>query len=1224
LTLHLDLSGQTNVELRFQERNNYDYYYGYAPTQYDGRAMDYYGNNDGVFLSVDGIRFYQIPNVFNATPGQGILQRIVDLDEFAALNGLTLGATTQIRFEADHYYYDYSQQGRQLDAVQVLVDTVGPALTSLTTDGGSPATIRLSESVTQFVATFDDRLSTARATDVDSYGLLYAGTDGLFAGETGDTGDDSPVPVSPSYDGNFTVTLSVDPALRPLNAGRYRLLFRGTGPEVLTDREGNPLQNGVDVLREYLLVDGGPRVVSSTPSNESTVTPTTGLSSIALSFSEPVLGTSFTGADLVIRDESGIQVVPATDISLTGSGQNWTASFPAQRNPGRYSVTIGPQLTDLAGNAMNQDFDTTNGEDSDAYSFYVRVSDSGQTTLYDSLSNRWDVTTYNGTINDGGRINPTTGGTTHSDSYDGMYYSQVSGSGYSNSGLFRFDDGGRTITMPEVLLDGLRIHRETYIPTDDHFARFIDVLHNPGTTPITRRISGSGNLGSDGATVLTGSGSGDLLFGITDTWLGTDDADGSGDLSLAHVFMDGKRDTLVSASRSGDNLYWGFDVTVGPGQTVRLMTFAIQETTREAAGLQAERLVHLPATALANLSAEELGSIINFDTGVDSVAPFVLSIDPAGSRLPQNSVTQLSLIFSEKLLASTASNPNNFTLLSSGPDRVFGTEDDLIIWLIPSYSETERRVTLLLPDGSNPLPLGEYRLTVRGSAGLTDLTGNELNGGVDQQFEFGVYPPGPVVTGFDGGSPDTATGWSQFRVTFDGEIVGETFTGEDVAIYDPNGYQVDFSQISVTQDEIPGTWIVSFPTQSLAGYYSIQIGPEIYDFGGEPMNQDGDSSNGEPWDDRYFTSFAVVSPSPGPFVVSMTAGEPTTTTGFGWFELVFDHEIVDLQGYHFAIYNYQTGRWMDSSQIVPTGFGTNWSVDFPTMYDEGWYYLQAGPFIYDFAGEPMNQDGDSFNGESSDYWSGYLYVPNSSSGDAMRLAGARPETQPLGPPETRPQPLDSGELPALLAEARKRWAGMGISPIQLASLNLEQVVGIQDLPGSFLGLTVDNRIWLDPDAAGAGWFVDATPGLDEEFLLPGLSAGLLSRASGRADLLTVLMHEIGHLLGFEHGDSDEVMSSQLRTGVRLVPSPLSAAPGADLASEPASPDRKPSSQPVLEGRFPTLTATAAHRFSLDNSLRPDQDFVGTVAAMSSDVLPIEAQVNTWIFTGLPRRRRRLP
>ena len=58
---------------------------------------------------------------------------------------------------------------------------------------------------------------------------------------------------------------------------------------------------------------------------------------------------------------------------------------------------------------------------------------------------------------------------------------------------------------------------------------------------------------------------------------------------------------------------------------------------------------------------------------------------------------------------------------------------------------------------------------------------------------------------------------------------------------------------------------------------------------------------------------------------------------------------------------------------------------------------------------------------------------------------------------------------------------------------------------------------LDDDGAGRGWFVDATPGDDAEFGLRSAADGArrrpVSPAAGGYDLLTVVMHELGHVLG---------------------------------------------------------------------------------------------------------------
>ena len=66
-------------------------------------------------------------------------------------------------------------------------------------------------------------------------------------------------------------------------------------------------------------------------------------------------------------------------------------------------------------------------------------------------------------------------------------------------------------------------------------------------------------------------------------------------------------------------------------------------------------------------------------------------------------------------------------------------------------------------------------------------------------------------------------------------------------------------------------------------------------------------------------------------------------------------------------------------------------------------------------------------------------------------------------------------------------------------------------------------------AAGWGWFVDPTPGDDSEFTTPG-NLG----EQNRMDLLSVVMHEMGHVLGFEHSETG-VMSETLAAGVRAMP-----------------------------------------------------------------------------------------
>lgn len=131
---------------------------------------------------------------------------------------------------------------------------------------------------------------------------------------------------------------------------------------------------------------------------------------------------------------------------------------------------------------------------------------------------------------------------------------------------------------------------------------------------------------------------------------------------------------------------------------------------------------------------------------------------------------------------------------------------------------------------------------------------------------------------------------------------------------------------------------------------------------------------------------------------------------------------------------------------------------------------------------------------------------------------------------------DSASLTdALLAsvheEAVARWQQvLGLDSAQVRELG-NLTIHVADLPGSLLGLASTDVIWIDQDAAGHGWFVDATPSNDDQVTpaasdLPG---------AGQVDLLTALAHELGHILGFGHSNTSDVMHEVLEPGTQRVP-----------------------------------------------------------------------------------------
>jgi hypothetical protein len=93
---------------------------------------------------------------------------------------------------------------------------------------------------------------------------------------------------------------------------------------------------------------GGPSITNMTPSLA--VTPA--VSSVDISFNLPIQASSFAANDVQITGPGG----PITPTSLAlVSGTTWRISFPAQTADGTYTVSVGPNINELAGNFLGMD-----------------------------------------------------------------------------------------------------------------------------------------------------------------------------------------------------------------------------------------------------------------------------------------------------------------------------------------------------------------------------------------------------------------------------------------------------------------------------------------------------------------------------------------------------------------------------------------------------------------------------------------------------------------------------------------------------------------------------------------------------------------------------------------------------------------------------------------------------------------------------------------------------
>ncbi len=161
---------------------------------------------------------------------------------------------------------------------------------------------------------------------------------------------------------------------------------------------------------------------------------------------------------------------------------------------------------------------------------------------------------------------------------------------------------------------------------------------------------------------------------------------------------------------------------------------------------------------------------------------------------------------------------------------------------------------------------------------------------------------------------------------------------------------------------------------------------------------------------------------------------------------------------------------------------------------------------------------------------GGVYV----AGSDARTGGGSPLLLADGIYDSAPAPPPTAEdLANLTGAAIQRFAAAGLNAYGVSLLE-HASVELSDLPGTLLGLTFGNRVLIDPDAAGAGYFIDNTPGGDNEFSQTGIA--LVPNAQGRVDLLTVIAHELGHVLGLPDEPSDikpaQLMADRLAPGVR--------------------------------------------------------------------------------------------
>lgn len=220
-------------------------------------------------------------------------------------------------------------------------------------------------------------------------------------------------------------------------------------------------------------------------------------------------------------------------------------------------------------------------------------------------------------------------------SFDGDIGPCVSGGGggevggtvtmYNENGPATLSCSGREVMLPTQAMGTLNVSRRVFVPSDDAFARWLNVFTNTGASPVTFNMITGNNLGSDAGTTVVTTSDGDATVETTDTWATTFQnwsGSTSSDPRLGHVFQGpGAAVSMagVSFADGDDNPFWYYTITLQPGQTGIIMNFVTGQPTRAAAAAKAAELVGLPDTTATCMSSSDLAEVLNFGAAQPSV-----------------------------------------------------------------------------------------------------------------------------------------------------------------------------------------------------------------------------------------------------------------------------------------------------------------------------------------------------------------------------------------------------------------------------------------------------------------------------------------------------------------------------------------------------------------------------------------------------------------------------
>lgn len=198
------------------------------------------------------------------------------------------------------------------------------------------------------------------------------------------------------------------------------------------------------------------------------------------------------------------------------------------------------------------------------------------------------------------------------------------------------DVTGQTLTAGPVVMSALNVTMQYRAVIASPTLRTLASFQNPTGSPITVDVKWVTNVGSDSATGVRGTSSGDTTFTTADRWVVTsDDATTPGEPVNTFVLFGPDSPAVTSSSVSqnvpacpcglcNEGIVAAYSLTVPAGTTRALLFFNQLNVTNAGALAAAATFDTTPASGsdlLGGLSAAQLASVVNWVFGAPPPAP---------------------------------------------------------------------------------------------------------------------------------------------------------------------------------------------------------------------------------------------------------------------------------------------------------------------------------------------------------------------------------------------------------------------------------------------------------------------------------------------------------------------------------------------------------------------------------------------------------------------------